>query len=211
MKVKISPKVLSISPHISTPWKNIASLQVKEGTLMIFLTDETHVKIPSLDQVAIDSIFEAHARYAVSSSPFDSPYSFSLPFSSDGQILPPMSHNPQQADLAPLPPEVLQKIATIAKALGLEDSNQLPQAEPNCSCLFCQVVRTMQGEKEEEPFVDDKELTFRSWDVQQTADKLYIVVNPLDKNEQYNVFLGEPLGCTCGQKNCDHIRAVLST
>ena len=35
--------------------------------------------------------------------------------------------------------------------------------------------------------------------------------DPLDPNEHYNVFLGTPLGCTCGEKDCEHIRAVLST
>ena len=40
---------------------------------------------------------------------------------------------------------------------------------------------------------------------------LIVVTNPLDANEHYNVFLGDPIGCTCGQKNCEHIRAVLNS
>ena len=59
--------------------------------------------------------------------------------------------------------------------------------------------------------MNEEDLKFRNWEIEQTADKLYIVTNPFDKNEHYSVFLGDPLGCTCGEKNCEHIRAVLTT
>ena len=59
--------------------------------------------------------------------------------------------------------------------------------------------------------VSAADLTFRSWDIKQEADQLYTVTNPLNAKEHYSVFLGEPLGCTCGFKNCDHIQAVLRT
>ena len=62
-----------------------------------------------------------------------------------------------------------------------------------------------------EEIVSDEDLAFRDWEIKQTTDEKYQVTNPLDANEQYNVFLGNPLGCTCGEKNCEHIRAVLST
>jgi PhoH-like ATPase len=55
------------------------------------------------------------------------------------------------------------------------------------------------------------QVTREIWGIEQTAEQLYKVTNPLDANEQYNVFLGTPLGCTCGLKNCEHIRAVLNT
>ncbi|MGH2612567.1 MAG: hypothetical protein ACRDFB_05905, partial [Rhabdochlamydiaceae bacterium] len=59
--------------------------------------------------------------------------------------------------------------------------------------------------------VSDEDLKFRTWDIKQENDKLYSVTNPLDKKEHYNVFLGKPLGCTCGNKNCEHIQAVLKS
>ena len=220
MKVKISSKVLSISPYLSTSWKNISSLQISaKGLLLINLYDGTHVEIPEIDQASIDAIFEAHARYsdqnavAPAKNPLNSPYSFSLPFGSDGNVSSVMTHNPEQANLAPLPPEVLQRIAAVTRALGLEDLSQLPPAEPHCNCMYCQVTRTLRETPTEkiEEIVLDEDLKFKNWEVKQTADKLYIVINPLDQNEQYNVFLGEPLGCTCGQKNCEHVRAVLNT
>lgn len=221
MRVKISSRVLSISPYLSTEWKNISLMQtLPDGKLLIHLYNGNSVEIPSLDSQALDAIFEAHARYTeketlLFKNPLESPYSFTLPISSNGGILPAMAHNPEQANIDPLPPEVLQKIGLITKALGFDDANVLPQAEPHCNCLYCQVTRAMHGEVSEncpaEEWVDEKELTFRTWDISQSGEKLYIVTNPLDPNEQYNVFLGDPLGCTCGSKNCEHLRAVLSS
>jgi hypothetical protein len=61
-----------------------------------------------------------------------------------------------------------------------------------------------------EELVSDDELKFRTWDISQSNEKLYIVSNPLDDHEHYSVYLGEPIGCTCGQKLCEHVRAVLN-
>jgi hypothetical protein len=81
--------------------------------------------------------------------------------------------------------------------------------------MHCQVARAIHNEsslkKENEDIVTEEDLRFRIWDIHQTGEKLYTVTNPLDPREQYNVFLGSPLGCTCGQNNCDHIKAVLSS
>ncbi len=125
-----------------------------------------------------------------------------------------MQHNPDQSDLPPLPPEMLDKITKIAHAFGLEDASALSKAEPHCTCAYCQVVRAFQREEpilEDTEPVTEAELYFRDWEIAQQAEQLYTVTNPLDANEHYNVFLGEPIGCTCGQKNCEHIRAALNT
>jgi hypothetical protein len=106
----------------------------------------------------------------------------------------------------------LEKITTVARAFGLADTSALQDPEPNCNCVYCQVVRSLKQEnKTPEEEVSESDLRFRNWDIVQTADKLYLITNPLDKNEHYNVYLGSPLGCTCGSKNCEHIRAVLSS
>ncbi|MBI3508326.1 MAG: hypothetical protein HY069_01635 [Chlamydiia bacterium] len=223
MKIKISAQMLSIPPYLSTSWKNILSLQADpNGQLVVSMYDGSRVEIPGLDQGSLDTIFEAHSRYADREVGVDvkkmleSPFSFQLPVSSDGTVLPATAHNPEQANLSPLPLEILQKIAAVTRALGLDDTTQIPQAEPNCNCMFCQVARVLHDEAplqkaSTEEIVDDADLHFRNWDIQQTAEKLYSVTNPLDTNEQYNVFLGEPLGCTCGEKHCEHLKAVLST
>ena len=117
-----------------------------------------------------------------------------------------------------LPLEFLLKVKEILHAFGLDRAEEMPPVEPSCNCPYCQIRRTplnSGGSAEEaivaEEEISDKDLSFRTWDIKQTAEKLYLVTNPLDEREQYSVFLGDPLGCTCGQKNCEHIRAVLNT
>jgi hypothetical protein len=126
-----------------------------------------------------------------------------------------MQHNPGQSDLPPIPPDVLKKISLIAKAFGLEDTSTLAQPEPNCNCVYCQITRAFNRQEssaaEQVEEISNEDLKFRDWEVKSTGDKLYSVTNPLESSEQYSVFLGTPLGCTCGNKNCEHIRAVLST
>lgn len=133
-----------------------------------------------------------------------------------------LQHNPEQAEAPNLPHEMLEKISGLSKAIGIQDSATLPKAEPHCNCFYCQIARAMHGETPsatveelsqatEEEEVTEEDLKFRTWDIQQTADDLFLVTNPLDAKEYYSVFLGDPIGCTCGSKNCEHIRAVLST
>lgn len=215
--MKITTTILSIPPYLSTAWKNISSLHVREErglfTLMVWLENGTQVEVPSLDSSTVDEIFKAHARFLEESSPLKNPISFSLPLKPEGPIETlgaSMQHNPAQSHLPPLPPEVLEKITLIARAFGLEDSSFLTPPEPECGCIYCQVTRSLQG-GEDSAEVTEEDLKFRNWEIQQTSDKLYCVTNPLDANEHYNVFLGTPLGCTCGSKNCEHIRAVLNT
>jgi hypothetical protein len=198
---------LSIPPYLSTTWKNISSLHVKEingsFTLLAVLQSGVQTKVPNLTEVEVNAIFEAHAHYAESKN---------KDLSSPESLASSMQHNPEQANLHPLPPDVLKKLSEIAKGLGLENAGDLIQSEPHCNCVYCQVVRALQGEPtpvEEE--ISDADLKFKTWDIVQKDKKLYTATNPLDPNEYYTVFLGEPLGCTCGQKNCEHIRAVLNT
>ncbi len=218
--MKITSQILSIPPYLSTTWKNIASLHVRAGgnlfTLVVLLQNRVQVEVPGLNKETIDEIFEAHARSAEGDTgikhPLESPFSFSLPIGSEGGLesIPQFQHHPEQANLPTLPPEILKKIATVVKAFGLEEFSSLSKSEEGCNCMYCQLSRaTSQEEPVEE--VTQEDLRFRDWEIQQTGDQLYSVTNPLDQNEHYNVYLGSPLGCTCGNKNCEHIRAVLSS
>ncbi len=219
--MKITPEILSIPPFISTKWSNVASIRVQNKTerslLIIALNDGSQVEIPDVEQRQIDEIFQAHAHFSEkNASPtkglFDNAFSFNLPMKTDGGILDPLAsqlqHNPEQTDLPPLPANVLEKITSIVRSFGLEDLSVLGKAEPNCNCIYCQMVKSLEGNDE---IVEDADLKFRDWEVSESETNLYRVVNPLDKNEYYDVFLGDTLGCTCGDKNCEHIRAVLNT
>jgi hypothetical protein len=216
----ISAQILSIPPYLSTSWKNITSLHAVPDkdhfTFIVILNNGMQVSIPNLEKTAVDSIFEAHARYGCAQG-VQPARENSLSFPTSGNIdlmTSAMQHNPEQADSPEIPKEILEKITSIAKVLGLEDAQELPKAEPHCNCPFCQIARAFHGSEtaaKTEEIVSDNELQFRSWDIKQSAEKLYTVINPCDEKEQYSVYLGDPIGCTCGQKNCEHIRAVLNS
>lgn len=238
--MNINSQFLSLPPHISTSWNQVTSLQVvRENNiqkLAIILKDGHIVKIPNLPDEIINLIFHHHSKYLESSENkqiIDQVASqggidlqklmpglgIPLQFGLDGfQGFGAMQHNQAQANAPDLPPEILNKIAQIANTLGISETagSNIPQAEPHCNCFYCQVARCMgnqepeeQAELEEE--VSEEDLKFKEFDIEQKSDKLFVVQNPLDKSEHFQVFLGSPIGCTCGKKNCEHIKAVLNS
>lgn len=221
--MKITSRILSIPPYLSTTWKNIVSLHIRPDqnlfTLIVLLQNRVQIEVPGLDKEIVDEIFEAHARFADEEGapkfPIDSPFSFSLPFlsekSADEIVSTSFQHNPEQSDLPPLETSILQKIVSVIKAFGQENLPFSKKPEENCNCMYCQLGRATLSEEPILEEVSPEDLHFRDWEIVQTADQLYSVTNPLDTNEQYNVFLGSPIGCTCGSKDCEHIRAVLKT
>ncbi len=151
-------------------------------------------------------------------------FSFPLPFPLLGdqplsftQIL---QHNPDLSHIPPIPKALLEKVASFASTLGPEMNQTLfPDTQPHCNCLYCQVGKALNqnpNSSEVEPtledeLVSDEELKFKEWEITKKSDHLYAVQNPLDPIEHYRVFLGSPIGCTCGHNNCEHIKAVLSS
>jgi hypothetical protein len=219
--MKITDKILSLPPYISTAWKNIVSIHVETRpyghVLLIELITGSKVEVPNLDPKLMEKIFQMHEMVLEKEGPQNpvatQTFAIPLPFPIEG-LTNVLQHNPEQADTPPLPPEILEKIHSLKGVLP-EDISQNQKAEPHCNCPYCQITRAITGAEvvevpaqiEEEVSAED--LTFRNWDIKQESDKLYCVTNPLDGKEHYNVFLGEPVGCTCGSKNCEHIQAVL--
>jgi hypothetical protein len=134
-----------------------------------------------------------------------------------------LQHNPAQANSPEIPNEILTKIGAIAKIISPEEINSLPKPEPHCNCMHCQIARTIHGvlslndqgiEPQPLPVEDtvgDEELVFQQWDISQSGDNLFTVINRLDTKEKYSVYLGHPIGCTCGKQGCEHILAVLKS
>ncbi len=220
--MKITDKILSLPPYISTAWKNIVSIHVETRPyghiLLIELVTGTKVEVPNLDHKLMEQIFSMHALVLEkeSQNPIATQtFAIPLPFPIEG-LTSTLQHNPEQADTPPLPPEILEKIQSL-KGILPEDLTSLQKAEPHCNCPYCQITRAITGALLEaeasipqiEEEVTAADLTFRNWDIKQEGDRIYSVTNPLDGKEHYNVFLGEPVGCTCGSKNCEHIQAVL--
>lgn len=230
MTIKITDKMLSIPPYVSTSWSHIAALHMKGGILALTLMDGDTLHIPNLSSETIQLIFQHHAIYlekeqTASMHPDISKIknlmeqeepSFRLAFGSSMEGLGSMmQHNPTQADAPNLPPEVLQKISAIAKILAPSDELLIPKSEQGCNCFHCQIARALNpvctATLPEEMEIDDEELSFQQWAITQTGDKLYSVINRLDEHEKYNVYLGNPVGCTCGKQGCEHILAVLKS
>lgn len=126
-----------------------------------------------------------------------------------------LQHNQDLSDTPPMPAEVLEKISNMIKMMMNGDLNSFPKPEPHCNCTHCQVARTIHGmdteqkNEETEELISQEDLTFRDWEINKTGENLYVLTNPLDSSEQYSVYLGTPVGCTCGQSHCEHIKAVL--
>lgn len=237
---KINRKILSLPPYLSTSWKNISSLHIKEGEmppiLVVTLQNGSMIEIPHLDGATIENIFLAHSQWVEQESSETKEttkpsqiqknslsFSMGIPFPlKEGEGIDSftsfLQHNPAQAHAPNLPEEAIEKIRAMTQAMGIDlDQINAPKAEPHCNCMYCQVARAIQNSPEgpssskEEEEVTSEDLSFRTWDIKKAGENLYLVTNLLDQTEHYQVFLGNPIGCTCGQKNCEHIRVVLSS
>jgi hypothetical protein len=226
----ITSKVLSLPPFISTSWNRVASIRLQGTLLLITLKNEERIEIPNLQLHVLESIFVAHAAFlekqqlAEKMASFmpaplfpvgEGDVPFRLAFSSLDGIGNAMQHNPEQAHTPDLPKEMLEKIASITKILIPEESLGWPKPEPHCNCMHCQIARAIFKEaleeekrEEEETAVSEKDLTFSDWIIESKGEHLYTVKNKLTQ-ETESVYLGSPVGCTCGKTGCEHILAVL--
>jgi len=230
MVIKITDKILSVPPYISTTWSQIATLHMKADVLAITLVDGEILHIPNLNPKVINLIFHYHANFLEKEQPTPNDElsklkgiieqeepSIRLAFGSSLEGLGNMmQHNPNQTDAPDLPPDILQKITAITKIINPSDELLLPKAEPDCNCFHCQIARAVnplppEQQVASEPEVTEAELQFQQWNITQTGEKLFSVVNRLDEHETYNVYLGQPVGCTCGKEGCEHILAVLKS
>lgn len=130
-----------------------------------------------------------------------------------------LQHNPSQADAPDMPVEILHKIAAIIKIIAPDDIFAGASPVSDCNCPHCQITRAVKEEEDYE-FFDEKEPLFvenevptpSRWMIQQTGENLYTVVDNEDASKtEYKVFLGQPVGCTCGKEGCEHIVAVLKS
>jgi hypothetical protein len=236
--MRITDKIISVPPYISTSWDKVMSLHMEGELLVVTLKSGVIIAIPDLHDDVVEHIFSCHIAFLEShmieksmkephgkvsrgiDQLLDSP--FRLVFGSLEAISQALQHNPAYRNLPPIPIEIIEKITLLAKAVPSEDIAALPRAEENCNCIYCQMCRTLKQAAEAQHIVPDhpaldrleeevrsEELRFEEWDIRNIGEKLYSVTNKLHPELEYNVFLGSPVGCTCGQSNCEHIIAVL--
>lgn len=236
MQIKVTEKILSITPYISTTWSQIAALHMKGSNLAVTLADGDTILIPNLSTESIGLIFQHHSLHLEKEQtpaqkelfpgnqmlkelmdPQGEP-GFRMTFGPLDGLNTAMQHNPAQANAPDLPPEIIQKISAIAHIIAPSDESVLPQPELFCNCFHCQIARAINAfspptliHKEEQEAVTEDDLHFQEWSITQTGAQLFSVTHRLDDLEKYNVFLGDPVGCTCGKQGCEHILAVLKS
>ncbi len=231
--MKISKRVLSIPPHLITPWENISSVQLEGECIVVALLDGQRIALPGLDNQAIAQIFAAYEKHLENESDLLEPSTsvqqgasfpfpglpqtgssaFRLGIGGLEEMSSFMQHDSNQMSAPDMPKEILEKIAGVARVVAPDDVESIPKAEPHCNCPHCQISRAIRQEERQEEkteeIVTDAELTFRDWDVKEVSKQLYKVTNPINDSEEYTVCLGDQVGCTCGDSNCEHLRQVL--
>ncbi|MFN4174815.1 MAG: hypothetical protein ACK4HV_06915 [Parachlamydiaceae bacterium] len=215
---KITDKFLSLPPYISVSWREVAFVKSEGDLMVISLKTGEICKIPNLTEQEKNLIFECH-RHFLEQPEFPkhsiSPIGFKI--GTPEGVFQAFEHNPELSNSPNIPDEVLDKIVESTAALPQEQLQNLPLGEEGCNCFFCQIMNAIHGKEKIETIesidevVDEEELTFREWDIVQTGDKLYSVTNANDPTEKYTVFLGDPIGCTCGKNQCEHILSVLKS
>lgn len=236
MNIKISEQILSIPPFLSTTWCQIASLHMQNDILFVTLIEGNVVQVPQLSSSEISSIFNYHAEFILKAekeekemgefsrfsqlfdqlNPPSLQFGFSTSFENNGEMF--LGHNPDHADAPDLPKEILQKISLVTKMIASSSNILINEPQFGCNCFYCQISREI-GENdtkqvdflEGQEVVSDEDLHFEEWVIQETEAHLFSVTNKLDENERYQVFLGDPVGCTCGKEGCEHILAVLKS
>lgn len=240
MHQKINDKLISIPPYLSAAWKDVRALFLNGEDLHVALVDGTLCVIPRPEKDLVDEIFDFHSRWlektelekmagAKNAKIEERAHEmakelplFSFGGSKEGMMASPaMQHNPELANAPDIPKETLRKIAGIARVLVPNELHMIPPAEPHCNCPHCQISRAVQASVdaeqaiapaiESEEIVTPQDLKFRTWDIEELSENLFLVKNPLDAMEEYRVFLGDTIGCTCGHSKCEHIGAVLNT
>lgn len=125
-----------------------------------------------------------------------------------------LDHRPELTESPDLPTALLQRMSVMGQFLHPDILEQMPRAVAGCRCPFCQLHRVLHREPPDTALppveeVSEQDLLFRSWIVQDCGDHLFEVTNSTDPAECYRVFVGEPVGCTCGRHGCEHVKAVL--
>ncbi len=226
--MKVNDKILSIPPYLSTSWRSVMSIRLDQDLLIVTLKNGDSISVPGLRGPDLDKIFKGYEAYLENET---EPAVIVPRGSSLGHLLSDLGlsegpaqmslgifqHDPALSGSLPLPAEILHKIVTVAKMMAAENNLVLPKPEPNCQCFHCQVARAVQEavQPQEEIAIEldaevtEDELQFSQWAIRPAGENLYKVLNKLDTTEEYAVFLGEPVGCTCGKSGCEHVLAVL--
>jgi hypothetical protein len=208
--------IFSFPPYLSTTWEHVAAVSMHpSGRVEIALNNGSCVLLPDISPDQTDAIFQCHKRYLSKKISTEGrviqKFGMGLEIPGSGAI--PLQHNPLEAGGSHLPEEFIEKLAEITKATLPKEILSDFTPEPHCHCTFCEIARAANpGVEELVEIATPKEETIANrWIVQQVSEKLYTVSSSEDPAESYSVFLGQPIGCTCGKADCVHIISVLKS
>ena len=217
--MNVNAHYLSFPPHLSTSWDQVAALFMKSnGRIEVQLKSGENVLLPEMTSEETEVVFRYHSLYLLKQAggtgtamtPFLGGFRLEIG-SSEGLVLP-LQHNPDDAQSPELPEEAIMKIAEMAKSIVPPEHLDAFIPESDCRCTYCEIARIIRGEQEdlaEIALLEEKQES--AWEVRPMGNKLYSVVNQKDQQESYSVYLGEPIGCTCGKSRCVHILTVLKS
>lgn len=230
MNVKINKNILSIPPYLSIPWKEIASLYLKDEELIVVPKKGDLCEVPGLTEEQIEKIFHFHAQCydqldreeralgflsRLASSEGVSGMQIAIAASPADITNPMVEHNPELADAPDIPHEILEKIQMISKMVE-SAGGQSPsmKQEHGCNCFHCQIARVLSPSEEPScqqqcDCVDGDQV--EGWSIIQTGDRLFSVTKNSCPQEVYEVHLGDPVSCTCGKRGCEHLLVVLKS
>lgn len=166
--MKITSKILSIPPYLSTSWYDVDSLfQSEDGALVVALTNGTHVRLEQLSSEVIHTIFNAHACFLEEEAAREEEedeeedkglkraeveFSVQTPFTmgqmdeGNGDAMKIFMEHDASRSLGPLLPDaVLKRVTALAKMFLPPDMIPLDASHENCRCPFCQIVRALSG------------------------------------------------------------------
>ena len=237
--MKINAHFVSLPPHLSFAWEEVSCLSYDGEAICFALVSGGKVYVKELPRQLIEMIFTAHAAHlelrlqesthetrepgeiAASAAFFGEPglhFGINLPPIGMPQGNIGMLHHMSEHSRTPdLPKEILAKIASVVRALGPLNEEVNPKAEPHCNCMYCQVMREVQGGNRSkelsgavtaEEVVEEKDLHFEQWTIQEMGTHLYTVTNKLNHQESYSVSL-DSATCSCGERHCEHLKAAL--
>lgn len=222
--MKITVELISIPPFISTSWSEIAAITKPSiNTVTFMLKNGTSIDVSDLEEHTINEIFTCHQEFLLNKAenntkkvPFDLEQVTSLGLSDLPFLGGSFTHSTALSDSPNIPESLLSRIRSLSSQTNFSDITlaSMPTAVDACNCPYCQIVNAMRPVAESidsDKVVSDEDLTFSQWEITPQENNLYTVTNIENKEEQYSVFLGTPIGCTCGTNNCSHIKAVLES
>ncbi|MCB1118544.1 MAG: hypothetical protein KDK65_01145 [Chlamydiia bacterium] len=224
-------KFFNLPPHLVTQWDDIKALYIKDNTLHVALHEGETILIPHLNQEMVEQIFIAYGKHMNEEAEqshslleaiklpfpggfFGAEIGIDLPFKVSEGFQSIVHHDPKGTKAPDLPKELLDKLSRMAQMMLAHNPQAFSKAEADCNCFHCQIARELVQQTLDAEDVHEEDLHFApEWDVTPIDhdEKRYRVASRLNPDQSYQVHLGNPIGCTCGKNNCEHIIAALKS